>query len=949
MNKRWWIAAVAVALIAALSLAGCQPVAPQGAGTGGSAETAVVRRGTLLVTVDATGSLAPGAEVSLSFSSGGRVADVLVDEGQVVEAGQPLARLETDDLELQVVQAQAALAATEAQLAQLLAPPRPQEVAVQEANLAAAQAQVSAAAADRDQVSAGPDEGQIADAEAQLASATAQQKSAFDMHERTMNCRTFKLPAGTTLPDGTVLTEDVEETICPGLGAPEEQSRYALAVADASLAAARAQLDELQAGADADQVRAAQANVATAAAQRDAAQAQIDLLLAGSTAEEIETAQASVDDARVALEQARLRLEKATLAAPVAGTITLLDVQPGEIATANQPVVVLSDLATLEVEVNLDETDVARVAVGQQAQVRLDAFPGVEMAGEVTYVASVAQSQSGVVLFPVTVLLSPVELPVRAGMTADVEIATASREDALIVPLRAVHTEDGRATVERLASDQVERVEVALGLVTGTEIEITDGLSEGDVVVVVASAPQDSSGQMPGPMGMFGGETTAQAQASTETAVVRQDTLQITVEGTGSLAPRAEAQLAFLSGGQVAGIRVAEGQVVEAGQVLVQLETDELGLEVARAEAALATAEGQLAQSLASPRPQEVVAQEANLAAAQGQVSAAVASRDQVAAGPDASQIAAAETQVATAEMEYRASLRTYDSIDKKDKDRKEQANYDLWAAQVALEATQAQLDVLLAGADADEVRAARANVSAAVAQRDAAQAQLDLLLAGATEEQVQAAEAAVDQARVALEQARLQLERATLAAPMGGTVTTLDVEIGELVSLGQLVVVLSDLATLEVDVNLDETDVAHVAVGQKAWVDVDAFPGVRMAGQVTYVASVAQSQSGVVLFPVTVRLSPVEPPVRAGMTADVEITTASHEGALIVPLRAVHTGDGRATVERVEVTLGLTTDTEAEIASGLAAGDVVVVVAGPSQDSGARMPGPMGRFMGGD
>jgi hypothetical protein len=90
--------------------------------TGELAETAVVRRGTLLVTVDAASSLAPGAEVSLSFSSGGRVAKVLVEEGLVVEAGQPLARLETDGLELQVAQAQAALAAAEAQLAQLLAP-----------------------------------------------------------------------------------------------------------------------------------------------------------------------------------------------------------------------------------------------------------------------------------------------------------------------------------------------------------------------------------------------------------------------------------------------------------------------------------------------------------------------------------------------------------------------------------------------------------------------------------------------------------------------------------------------------------------------------------------------------------------------------------------------------------------------------------------------------------
>jgi multidrug efflux pump subunit AcrA (membrane-fusion protein) len=110
------------------------------------------------------------------------------------------------------------------------------------------------------------------------------------------------------------------------------------------------------------------------------------------------------------------------------------------------------------------------------------------MFGRVTYVASVAESQSGVVLFPVTVRLSPSELPVRAGMTADVEITTASQEDALIVPLRAVHTDGGRATVDRVIGDQIERVEVTLGLMTDTEIEITSGLSEGDVVVVVASA-----------------------------------------------------------------------------------------------------------------------------------------------------------------------------------------------------------------------------------------------------------------------------------------------------------------------------------------------------------------------------------------------------------------------------------------------------------------------------
>ena len=479
--KRWSMAAVA--LVAALSIAGCQVIPAPGAGAEVEAtETAVVRQGTLLVTIEGTGSLIPRDEVSVSFSTTGRAAEVFVDEGQVVEAGQPLVQLETADLALQVAQAEAALAAAESELGQLLAPPRPEDVAVQEANLRAMEAQVNAAAADRNQVGAGPDAGEIAAAASELASAIVDQKSAFDRHESTMQCK--KIAAGTTFPGGKVLSEDM--IFCPALGVPEEQARYNLEAADAALIAAQAQLDELTGGPDPDQLRASEANVWTVAAQRDAAQAQLDLLLAGAMAEEIQTAEASVVDARAALEQAQLALERATLMAPIAGTVTRLDIQPGEIANANQLIVVLSDLVTLELEANLDETEVARVMAGQEARVTLDAFPGTELVGEVTQIASVAQSGNGAVVYPVTVRLEPSDLPVRAGMTADASIVTASQAGALIVPLRAVHAGGGQQPyVERLVGDQVERVAVTLGLMTEMEIEVTGGLSAGDVVIVV--------------------------------------------------------------------------------------------------------------------------------------------------------------------------------------------------------------------------------------------------------------------------------------------------------------------------------------------------------------------------------------------------------------------------------------------------------------------------------
>jgi len=479
MNKKLWIVIATSAVLIAVGIFGWRSLAagkaeaqvPQG-------ETAIARRGALTASVDATGSLAPHSQVSLAFETSGRVAEVLVEEGQPIKAGQPLARLEPDELELQVTQAEAALAGARAQLAQLTASPRSEDVAIKKANLQAMQAQVSAAAANRDQVAGSIDAAQITAAQAQVASAQAQQKVARDTYDR--------VPLGTR----------------------EEQARYSLNAADQTLAAAQAQLDKLLAGADPELVRAAQANVSAAAAQRDVAQAQLDLLLAGPREEQVEAAQAAVDQACVAVDQARLRLKKATLTAPADGTVTTLRIEPGEWASPGQPAIVLSDLA-LEVDVNLDETDVAQVKVGQNALLTIDAFPGVELAGEVTTIAPVAQVQAGVVLYPITVRLKPADagqlLPLRPGMTADVTVITASRESVLVIPVRAVKADGEHAYVDRLVGGQVERAEVKLGMVTETEVEITSGVTEGDVVVVVAGPTQGSGDSLPGPLRMLVG------------------------------------------------------------------------------------------------------------------------------------------------------------------------------------------------------------------------------------------------------------------------------------------------------------------------------------------------------------------------------------------------------------------------------------------------------------
>jgi HlyD family secretion protein len=349
--------------------------------------SAFVERRTMLLAVSASGSVEPQARVNLIFQNSGRIAEVLVEVGDVVEAGDVLARLDDAQLTLQVEQAQAALTSAKARLAQLQAEARPEEVAAAEANLRAVEAQMNAASANLAQLQAGATDAQIAAAEADYASALTQQKNAADIYDMVLTCFTFKIP-----------WTGEEQKVCPALGPPEEQARYSLNAAEKGLVAAQARLDETLAGADADQVRAARANVAAAEAQRDAAQAQLDVLMAGATEGQIAAAEAQVAQAQVALEMANLALEKASLRAPFDGTVAAVNITADEMASAGPlPAITLLDTSRFHITVSVDEIDVGQLATGQTTQVTLDALPDVEISGVVERIAPAATIEGGVV------------------------------------------------------------------------------------------------------------------------------------------------------------------------------------------------------------------------------------------------------------------------------------------------------------------------------------------------------------------------------------------------------------------------------------------------------------------------------------------------------------------------------------------------------------------------
>jgi HlyD family secretion protein len=415
----------------------------------------------MLVAVTATGRIEPAARVSLTYETPGRVAEVRVEEGDRVEAGEPLAQLVTDQLELQVKQSEAALTAAESQLAQLRAGPRPKEIERAKANLQAAEAQLNAAVANRNQLADGPTEAEIASAEAQVAQANTSREIAQDTYDL------------------------IEEE-----GTEKEQANYDLYTAKQELAAAEARLEDVLTGADRDELRAADANVSASAAQRDATEAQLHQLQAGATDEEIAEMEAQVEQAQVALELAKHTLKEATLRAPFDGLVTQINLTPGEMPpTREQPLVLLDD-STFSISVTVDELDVSRLREGQQAEVTIEALPEANVTGSIESISPVAAPESGVVTYDVVIALEPTEAPLRTDMTANATIIVEELTDVLRIPSWVVRVDrdTGQTYVHRRAGDGFERVNVELGVRYEGTAQVIRGLSAGDEVVRLADS-----------------------------------------------------------------------------------------------------------------------------------------------------------------------------------------------------------------------------------------------------------------------------------------------------------------------------------------------------------------------------------------------------------------------------------------------------------------------------
>ncbi|MBC7225329.1 MAG: efflux RND transporter periplasmic adaptor subunit, partial [Anaerolineae bacterium] len=336
------------------------------------------------------------------------------------------------------------------------------------------------------------------------------------------------------------------------------------------------------------------------------------------------------------------------------------------------------------------------------------------------------------------------------------------------------------------------------------------------------------------------------------------------------------------------------------------------------ARANLASAQKNLEKLLQGPTEDEVATAKANLERARIALERAQSEYDKVAwigavgALPQALALQQATIDYEAAQAAYRLATKGAT-----------EAQVEAARAQVAQ--AQASLQRLLESPTDAELAAAEAQVAQA-------QAQLERLVSGPGEEEVRIAEAQVEQAKISLEQARLQRENAILKAPFAGAVAQVSLREGEQVQAALPAVVLVDDTAYHITVTVDEMDITAVQVGQEA----DALPERALAGHVTRVYPAATQVSGITGYQVRVDLDALDPALRPGMNAAVDIITAHAENVLVLPNRAIQF-DRRTektyvdkivgtNLVRTEIQLGIQGDQTSQVLSGLQEGDQIAI-----------------------
>ncbi len=432
----------------------------------------VAERGTLNVTVNATGAIVPEREASLAFETSASVVEIMVDEGQTVSEGDVLARLDAIDQDLILESARVNYEQQRIAYNDLVSPARDVDIAAAEQAVLAAQASAGAA------YSSGPDanDERIAELEIELArNRLWQTQINRDETERSTGNAVNRATLGALQDDAeTARTADLARLNLL-------QANTSVLQGEQNIILEEAQYNTvLSDGID-------YASLGSANAERVRAQIALDDLLNGPEPLNRRRSEISLRLAELALQQVQYDLQQTELTAPFAGVIAESNLTVGE-NPPQGPAMVLMDTSQYYVDLPIDETDVVKMSVGQAVSFDVDALPGADVSGEVVRVAYTPQIEGQLVTYEARVRINPTDAPIRVGMSVTADISVERREDVILLPNRFIRidrtTQDAFVTIQN-DDGTFEETLVTLGERDDIFSEIVIGLEEGQNVVLL--------------------------------------------------------------------------------------------------------------------------------------------------------------------------------------------------------------------------------------------------------------------------------------------------------------------------------------------------------------------------------------------------------------------------------------------------------------------------------
>lgn len=431
--------------------------------------TVPVEAKSVTVRISASGKIQPIQSVNISPKNPGILADLDVEQGQKVEQGQIIARMDNAEIKMRLHQYQASLDQAKAQLALSLAGSRTEDIAQAQASLAQAQAQLAI-------IRAGNRVQEIQQARAEVNSAQAQLALTEARAKRYLGL------AG----QGAISQDSLDQYL--------SQNRQA-----------KASLDEAQRRLALEKIgnrnEDIQKQVAVVAQERAALQK----LQNGSRPEEIDQQRAAVAAAAAQLQQQQVQLEDTIIRAPFPGIVTQKYataggyVSPAISASSDASATSTSIIALargLEVLANVPEVDIPHIKEGQQVEIVVDAYPDTVFHGHVQLISPEAIVEQNVTSFQVRVSIDMGKEKLRSGMNAsNVTFMGDTIPNALLIPQEAIVTQQGKTGVMVPdAHNQPQFHPVTMGADIDNQIQVLAGLKAGDRVFV--DLPENSQSKV---------------------------------------------------------------------------------------------------------------------------------------------------------------------------------------------------------------------------------------------------------------------------------------------------------------------------------------------------------------------------------------------------------------------------------------------------------------------